>query len=316
MDEEVPEFSSTEAECAFWRGRARELKTDLDEFTEDSHQLEKELEITIKLKDDQLTDLRHKHQRQQHDIDNLMAKLKQSENESLQWEQRYRKEKAEADLLRKHTRELEQKNDDLERAHRIVSESVTEFERMLNREYEKNVMLEVEYEMEKENSQIQLQRLMDEARGTYELHWCDMDEKAYLIISAFISDLKQELKIQQKQPGAVHSDEDDDTRHNKATVAATEEKLSNDSENVEKAETEMASSERRGSLRHLANGVTNGQAKEGAPINHISSVAAAGTRSAAATMQRDTSLKRKLILAFSYTKRAIRPACIFGPRRK
>lgn len=168
MDEEVPDFKSIEAECAFWRNRAKELKQELDEFTEDSHQLEKELEITIKLKDDQLTDLRHRQQRQQHDIDNLMAKLKQSENESLQWEQRFKKEKAEAEVLRKHTRELEQKNDDLERAHRIVSESVTEFERMLNREYEKNVMLEVEYEMEKENSQIQLQRLMDEARGMNE----------------------------------------------------------------------------------------------------------------------------------------------------
>lgn len=171
MDEEVPEFSSIEAECAFWKSRARELKTELDEFTEDSHQLEKELEITIKLKEDQLTDLRHKYQRQQHEIDSLMAKLKQSENESLQWEQRYKKEKAEGEVLRKHTRELEQKNDDLERAHRIVSESVTEFERMLNREYEKNVMLEVEYEMEKENSQIQLQRLMDEARGNFQFNF-------------------------------------------------------------------------------------------------------------------------------------------------
>lgn len=174
MDEEVPDsFSSPAAECSFWKTRATELKTELDEFTEDSHQLEKELEITIKLKEDQLSDLRHKYQRQQHDIDNLVGKLKQSENESLQWEQRYKKEKADAEVLRKHTRELEQKNDDLERAHRIVSESVTEFERMLNREYEKNVMLEVEYEMEKENSQIQLQRLMDEARGVFSINLFD-----------------------------------------------------------------------------------------------------------------------------------------------
>lgn len=166
MDEGMPESCCTEEACVYWRSRAKELQTELEEFTEDSNQLEKELEITIKLKDDQLTDLRHKNQRQSHDIDSLQAKLKQCENESLQWEQRYRKEKAEAEVLRKHTRELEQKNDDLERAHRIVSESVSEFERMLNREYEKNVMLEVEYEMEKENSQIQLQRLADEARGT------------------------------------------------------------------------------------------------------------------------------------------------------
>lgn len=165
MDEPVPEFTSVEGECTFWKAKARELKTELDEFTEDSHQLEKELEIQLKLKDDQLTDLRYKYNRQQHEIDSLQSKLRQCENELLQWEQRHKKEKAEAETLRKHTRELEQKNDDLERAHRIVSESVAEFERMLNREYEKNVMLEVEYEMEKENAQIQLQRLMDEARG-------------------------------------------------------------------------------------------------------------------------------------------------------
>lgn len=163
--ETPPEFADTQSECLYWRDKAKELKLELEEFTEDSNQLEKELEITIKLKDDQLIDLRHKHQRQQHDNDTLQAKLRQYENELMQWEQRYKKEKTDADQLRKYTRELEQKNDDLERAHRIVTESVAEFERMLDREYEKNVLLEVEYEMEKENNQTQLQRLMDEARG-------------------------------------------------------------------------------------------------------------------------------------------------------
>lgn len=66
--------------------------------------------------------------------------------------------------LKSYIRELEQKNDDLERTNRVVSESVSGFEAMLNQAYEKNAMLEMEID-EKEQMQINLQRLMDEARG-------------------------------------------------------------------------------------------------------------------------------------------------------
>jgi predicted RNase H-like nuclease (RuvC/YqgF family) len=71
---------------------------------------------------------------------------------------------AERDSLKSYIRELEQKNDDLERTNRVVSESVSGFEAMLNQAYEKNAMLEMEID-EKEQMQINLQRLMDEARG-------------------------------------------------------------------------------------------------------------------------------------------------------
>lgn len=71
---------------------------------------------------------------------------------------------AERDTLKSYIRELEQKNDDLERTNRVVSESVSGFEAMLNQAYEKNAMLEMEID-EKEQMQINLQRLMDEARG-------------------------------------------------------------------------------------------------------------------------------------------------------
>lgn len=71
---------------------------------------------------------------------------------------------AERDSLKTYIRELEQKNDDLERTNRVVSESVSGFEAMLNQAYEKNAMLEMEID-EKEQMQINLQRLMDEARG-------------------------------------------------------------------------------------------------------------------------------------------------------
>lgn len=71
---------------------------------------------------------------------------------------------SERDSLKNYIRELEQKNDDLERTNRVVSESVSGFEAMLNQAYEKNAMLEMEID-EKEQMQINLQRLMDEARG-------------------------------------------------------------------------------------------------------------------------------------------------------
>ena len=70
----------------------------------------------------------------------------------------------ERDSLKSYVRELEQKNDDLERTNRVVSESVSGFEAMLNQAYEKNAMLEMEID-EKEQMQVNLQRLMDEARG-------------------------------------------------------------------------------------------------------------------------------------------------------
>lgn len=70
----------------------------------------------------------------------------------------------EKDNLKSYVRELEQKNDDLERANRVATESVAGFEIMLNQAYEKNALLECEID-DKERMQVKLQRLMDEARG-------------------------------------------------------------------------------------------------------------------------------------------------------
>lgn len=72
--------------------------------------------------------------------------------------------KKERDSMKDYLRQLEQKNDDLERAHRILNESIVDFERMLDKAYEKNALLEMEVD-EKEVLQEKLQRLMDETRG-------------------------------------------------------------------------------------------------------------------------------------------------------
>lgn len=68
------------------------------------------------------------------------------------------------DRLKTYTRELEQINDDLERAQRVVTESMTGFQGMLNLAYEKNALLEMEVE-EKEALQVQVQRQLDVIRG-------------------------------------------------------------------------------------------------------------------------------------------------------
>jgi len=76
--------------------------------------------------------------------------------------------KKERDSMKDYLRQLEQKNDDLERAHRILNESIVDFEKMLDKAYEKNALLEMEVD-EKEMLQEKLQRLMDETRGTFNI---------------------------------------------------------------------------------------------------------------------------------------------------
>lgn len=75
--------------------------------------------------------------------------------------------KKELDSRKDYMRQLEQKNDDLERAHRILNESIVDFEKMLDKAYEKNAILEMEVD-EKEMLREKLQRLMDETRGELE----------------------------------------------------------------------------------------------------------------------------------------------------
>lgn len=70
----------------------------------------------------------------------------------------------EFELLRDHTREVEQKNDDLERANRVVAATVSDLETMLNQAYEKNEFLELEVE-DKETLTVKHQRVLDELRG-------------------------------------------------------------------------------------------------------------------------------------------------------
>ncbi|XP_058816473.1 nuclear distribution protein nudE homolog [Topomyia yanbarensis] len=177
MDQEKL-FTSVEEECLYWKERCLKLKQErndvqreFDDFTEESRQLEAELEMTVEQQEKKIRDFNQLVSQLRIECESYKRKVTNSENESNKIDADYKQLAKENEKFKVYIRELEQKNDDLERANRVASESVAEFESMLNQAYEKNALLELEVD-EKERMQIKLQRLMDEAR-----------------------DLKQELKV-------------------------------------------------------------------------------------------------------------------------
>uniref|UniRef100_A0A2M4ASY7 Putative tropomyosin n=1 Tax=Anopheles triannulatus TaxID=58253 RepID=A0A2M4ASY7_9DIPT len=177
-------FTSVEEECRHWKERYLKVsqerddaQREFDDFTAESRQLEAELEMTVEQQEKKIRDLNQMVTQLHSECESYKRKLQYNENESSKLDSDYRQLANENEKLKVYIRELEQKNDDLERANRVASESVVEFESMLNQAYEKNALLELEVD-EKERMQIKLQRLMDEAR-----------------------DLKQELKVRTLKPG-------------------------------------------------------------------------------------------------------------------
>lgn len=154
-----------------------DVQREFDDFTEESRQLEAELEMTVEQQEKKIRDLNQLISQLRVECESYKRKVANSENESNKIDADYKQLVKENERFKVYIRELEQKNDDLERANRVASESVAEFESMLNQAYEKNALLELEVD-EKERMQIKLQRLMDEAR-----------------------DLKQELKVRHVPKG-------------------------------------------------------------------------------------------------------------------
>ncbi|XP_013143730.1 PREDICTED: nuclear distribution protein nudE-like 1 [Papilio polytes] len=167
----------------FWRKQAKyyeqkviDIQQELDEYTENSAQLEKELEASLVQVEKQNRDLEHQNQRLKNDIDILRKKLERSQHETNALESELQALKIEKEKQATYIREIEQKNDDLERGQRVITESVSCIETLLNQAYERNAVLESEVD-EIENLRVKLQRANDEAR-----------------------DLKQELKVIEKVP--------------------------------------------------------------------------------------------------------------------
>uniref|UniRef100_A0A0K8TUG3 Putative lis1-interacting protein nude n=1 Tax=Tabanus bromius TaxID=304241 RepID=A0A0K8TUG3_TABBR len=186
--EAVPNFSSVEDECRYWKERAKlyhkewsETKQEFDEFVEDSRQLEAEMETTLEQKENIIKDLRKQVMQLEHENESLRIKLDSFGIDFANLEKQLTTTQREKENMKSYLRQLEQKNDDLERAHRILSESIAGIETMLDKAYEKNALLESEVD-EKEVLQEKLQRLMDETR-----------------------DLKQELNVKSRpNPGEMN----------------------------------------------------------------------------------------------------------------
>ncbi|XP_075230448.1 nuclear distribution protein nudE-like 1-B isoform X2 [Lycorma delicatula] len=174
----MPQFETKDEEISYWKKRAEEIEAELEEFRENSQMIEQELEASLEQAEKTIRELRTRNNRLQLENDSLRDKLEQTQQELSAQVSELQDESAQCrsreENYVKYIRELEQKNDDLERAQRAMYVSLGEFEQKLNSSIERNVLLESELD-EKESLKVMVQRLKDEAR-----------------------DLKQEIQIREK----------------------------------------------------------------------------------------------------------------------
>ncbi|XP_016934051.3 nuclear distribution protein nudE homolog isoform X3 [Drosophila suzukii] len=168
--ESPPMFNSVEDECRYWKERSKQyhkewtdVKQEYDEFVEQSREMEIEMDATLDQKQSIIKDLTAKLTMFERENESLKLKLDSHGIEMSNMEKQLETVKKDRDTMKVYLRQLEQKNDDLERAHRILNESIENFEKMLDQAYEKNALLELEVD-EKGLLQEKLQRLMDETR--------------------------------------------------------------------------------------------------------------------------------------------------------
>lgn len=235
MDQENT-FASVEEECLFWKERCLQFRKDrndvqkeFDDFTEESRQLEAELEMTVDQQEKKIRDLNQLVSQLRVECESYKRKMTNSENESNKIDADYKQLVKENEKFKVYIRELEQKNDDLERANRVASESVAEFESMLNQAYEKNALLELEVD-EKERMQIKLQRLMDEARDLKQelkVRHVPKDEEDGEVADTLAVDDTPEDKTQEIASGEPRSDS-----NTTANVCLSSNKLENLNNNV------------------------------------------------------------------------------------
>ncbi|XP_023205311.1 nuclear distribution protein nudE-like 1-B [Xiphophorus maculatus] len=175
MDTEmIPKFSSKDEEVDYWKTQALKYKKscqdaqeELQEFQEGSRELEAELEAQLSQAEHRLRDLQAENERLKNEASNLKEKLEQqyaqSYKQTSMLEDDLSQTRSIKEQLHKYVRELEQANDDLERAKRATIVSLEDFESRLNQAIERNAFLESELD-EKESLLVSVQRLKDEAR--------------------------------------------------------------------------------------------------------------------------------------------------------
>nr|XP_033817129.1 nuclear distribution protein nudE-like 1 isoform X1 [Geotrypetes seraphini]XP_033817132.1 nuclear distribution protein nudE-like 1 isoform X1 [Geotrypetes seraphini] len=188
--EEIPNFSSPKEEIDYWKELSRkykqscqEAREELVEFQEGSRELEAELETQLVHAEQRNRDLHADNQRLKQEVETIKEKLEQQYSQSykqvVMLEDELGQTRGIKDQLHKYVRELEQANDDLERAKRATIVSLEDFEQRLNQAIERNAFLESELD-EKESLLVSVQRLKDEAR-----------------------DLRQELAVRERQTDGI-----------------------------------------------------------------------------------------------------------------
>ncbi|XP_054624225.1 nuclear distribution protein nudE-like 1-B [Dunckerocampus dactyliophorus] len=216
--DKIPKFASKDEEINFWKAlylkyktNCQEAREELLEFQEGSRELEAELEAQLGQAEHRLKDLQSENQRLRSEVETLKERLEHQYSQSYKQisvlEDDLGQTRSIKEQLHKYVRELEQSNDDLERAKRATIVSLENFEQRLNQAIERNAFLESELD-EKESLLVSVQRLKDEAR-----------------------DLRQELAVRERQadgsrtsaPGSPTQDDDkmDSAVQASFSVAAT-----------------------------------------------------------------------------------------------
>ncbi|XP_066593491.1 nuclear distribution protein nudE-like 1-B isoform X2 [Prorops nasuta] len=181
MDTDPPQFQSKDDEIQYWMElahqmmqRKEDVERELEEFQESSQMLEKELEKSLEQAEAANKEMRQRNARLASEVERLRSNLDQQGSDCSIFQSKMLDLQKQHEELLKYIRELEQKNDDLERAHRVSRVTEEEIEAKFNLAIEKNALLESELD-EKEGLKVIVQRLMDEIR-----------------------DLKQEIQVQER----------------------------------------------------------------------------------------------------------------------
>ncbi|XP_064116092.1 nuclear distribution protein nudE homolog 1-like isoform X3 [Macrobrachium nipponense] len=174
MSGETLQFGSAEEEAEFWKKKAleyrqslEETREELEEFQNGSRELEAELEAQLEQAENRCSEYKSQINRLAIENDSLKERYERVHNEFHNQVKALQGELSEIKTIKedltRYIRELEQANDDLERAKRATVTSLEDFETRLNLAIERNAFLESELD-EKEALKVMVQRLKDEAR--------------------------------------------------------------------------------------------------------------------------------------------------------
>ncbi|KAG5322727.1 NDL1A protein, partial [Pseudoatta argentina] len=213
MDTDPPEFLSKDDEIQYWMDLANQLlqrkddvERELEEFQENSQMLEKELETSLEQAEKTNRELRQRNTRLATEVEQLRTRLDQQSTDCAMFQGKAQDLQQQHEHLLKYIRELEQKNDDLERAHRINRVTEEEIEAKFNLAIEKNALLESELD-EKEGLKVIVQRLMDEVRDlkqeiqVHERHHAD-NNKSVERVRSIVDSNKLQAELESNSPAS------------------------------------------------------------------------------------------------------------------